>query len=354
MLKAEYDERCEDLIRGFKTSLPGTGDARDQQNETFFIVKPPDLSMKPTRTLGPYKNCVHHYSGLFSSIYLTPSPFDPPRILAIKLTTPGNESLPHNSKREARILRSCVHMNIIKLLETHQIPNSSDFLLVYPFQPLTLTELLSSTTLVASSVLRDIFSALAFIHEQGVIHRDIKPTNVLLSSVTGPALLADFGIAWSRDDPASETAAAKITDIGTTCYRAPELLFGNRCYNEAVDLWAAGCLVAEVFMHNAEPAKGNEWTLFDAGELGSELALVKSIFETLGTPDERTWPETKDLPDWGKMTFIDFPAKGWEAILPKVAGKGKDIVKGLVQYESKWRTRPEKVERQLSLLGGQA
>ena len=331
-----------------------TKDERDPQHEASLIFKLPNLSRKPTRTLGPYSDCVHHYSGLFSSIYLTPSPSDPPRILAIKLTSPGSEPLPHNSKREARILRSCVHKNVIRLLDTHQIPNSSDFLLAYPYQPLTLSELLLSTTLVARSILRDIFSALAFIHAQGVIHRDIKPTNVLLSSVTGPALLADFGIAWFKNDSASESADAKITDVGTTCYRAPELLFGTRCYDEAVDLWAAGCLVAEVFMHNAKPAKSNEWTLFDAGELGSELALVKSIFETLGTPDERTWPETKDLPDWGKMTFIDFPAKSWEVILPNVVDTGQDIVKGLVQYESKWRTRPEKVEWQLSLLGGQA
>ena len=107
-------------------------------------------------------------------------------------------------------------------------------------------------------------------------------------------------------------------------------------------------------MHNTSLAGDGEWTLFDAGELGSELALVKSIFETFGTPDEDTWPESKDLPDWGKMTFVEFPTKPWEEILPRVPREEVEIVKGLVQYESGWRTRPMEVQTQLSSLSDQA
>lgn len=113
----------------------------------------------------------------------------------------------------------------------------------------------------------------------------------------GPAFLADFGIAWSPDDQASEPFDQKITDVGTTCYRPPELLFGHKAYGPEIDLWAAGCVVAECVRGGLggieEPSVKvgeAEWTLFDAGELGSELALVKSIFETLGTPGDETWP----------------------------------------------------------------
>ena len=150
--------------------------------------------------------------------------------------------------------------------------------------------------------------------------------------------IADFGIAWHASDPASEPAGAKITDIGTTCYRAPELLFGCRSYAEGVDLWSAGCLVAEILMHDARLRGGNKsktmWTLFDAGELGSELALVKSIFDNLGTPNEERWPESKSLPDWGKMSFVEFPIKPWSSILPGVDEVAIDIVANLVQYQS--------------------
>ena len=75
----------------------------------------------------------------------------------------------------------------------------------------------------------------------------------------------------------------KITDVGTTCYRAPELLFGKTSYDSSVDMWAAGCVVAEAMFHGTK-------TLFDAGPLGSEFALIQSIFKTKGTPTTETWP----------------------------------------------------------------
>ena len=83
-------------------------------------------------------------------------------------------------------------------------------------------------------------------------------------------------------DPESEPSEAKITDVGTTCYRPPELLFGNTAYDSSLDMWAAGCTVAEALL-------GPRKTLFDAGPLGSELALIASIFKTLGTPTTTTW-----------------------------------------------------------------
>lgn len=161
-----------------------------------------------------------------------------------------------------------------------------------------------------------------------IIHRDIKPSNILLSSIS-TAYLADFGIAYAPNDPASEPPDQKITDVGTTCYRPPELLFGRKDYGCEIDLWAAGCVVAEIV-----EGYGHDWSLFDAGELGSELALLKSIFETLGTPDEVVWPEARDLPDWGKMTFVKFPGKSWEELLPKASVDGRDLVSQLVRYQS--------------------
>ena len=149
----------------------------------------------------------------------------------------------------------------------------------------------------ARQILHGLFDALAHIHSKGIIHRDIKPANILLDQRSSTPYLADFGIAWSPNDPASEPTNQKITDVGTTCYRPPELLFGHKTYGPEIDLWAAGCVVAECVRRglctSEKPevrVREAEWSLFDAGELGSELALVKSIFETLGTPTDETWP----------------------------------------------------------------
>lgn len=162
------------------------------------------------------------------------------------------------------------------------------YLLVFPFYPLSLEELLqkhiqpSQPSLKSASYLRGIFSALAHIHSLGIIHRDVKPSNILLASPVGPAYLADFGIAWMPEE-ATEPSDQKITDVGTTSYRPPEILFGYSSYGCSLDLWAAGCVVAEVF---SRPRK----TLFDSGALGSELALIQSIFKALGTPTPDMWP----------------------------------------------------------------
>ncbi|KAL9101260.1 MAG: hypothetical protein Q9163_003458 [Psora crenata] len=331
----EYDRHCQDAILSYHQTLAKKVDVSSSKTENQELPASLEPTSKPAMTVGPYSGCTHHYTGLFSTIYRSRSNTGIPELLAIKATYPATEQAPHNSRREARILSTISHPNIICLLSTHTLKNH-DFLLVFPWMPLTLGECLHSSTLVPKSIPRDVFSALACIHGKGILHRDIKPTNILLSTNIGPAFIADFGTAWSTNDPDSEPAEEKITDIGTTCYRSPELLFGCHSYSTGVDLWAAGCVMAEVCHHNAHcrERQTGDWTLFDAGDLGSELALIKSIFETLGTPNEQIWPEAKDLPDWGKMSFFDFPAKPWEQILPGVSSIERDLVSDLVRYES--------------------
>ena len=129
---------------------------------------------------------------------------------------------------------------------------------------------------------------LEHIHSCGIIHRDIKPSNILLRSPSGPAYISDFGIAWSADDPSSEPAREKIMDVGTTSYRPPELMFGNQWYNTSLDMWATGCVAAQVVSLGSQ-------TLFDSGDLGSDLALIKSMFSTLGTPNFDSWPVSMKL-----------------------------------------------------------
>jgi cyclin-dependent kinase len=181
-----------------------------------------------------------------------------------------------------------------------------------------------------------------------MIHRDIKPSNILLQSMDGPVYLIDFGIAWSPDDRDSEPAHSKLTDIGTTCYRPPEILFGNRAYDTSLDMWAAGCVTAEMVRKDHKP-------LFDAGDLGSELSLIKSMFTTLGTPNEGSWPSSKTCPDWGKMTFQQFPGKSWRELLLDASLEALDFVSRTVCFEQSRRlTASEALKHELRAMLSQA
>ena len=204
--------------------------------------------------------------------------------MALKVTTPSMMNAPHDSIREARLLAAAQSPNIIALLDS--FAQHERFILVFPFMPQDLGMLLQRNQIPEASkkpLLRDLFTGLAHLHSIGIIHRDIKPSNILLSTPRGPAYIADLGTAWSSSDAASEPADTKHNEVGTTSYRPPELLFGKRDYGSKLDMWAAGCVAAQVL------GLGNR-TMFDSGDLGSELALIKSIFETLGTPDLEVWP----------------------------------------------------------------
>ena len=255
-----------------------------REPETEEVVYPSSHKQIGSYCTKPYRH------GLFSTIFRT-LPSDTQKQLALKLTKPSQMSPPHDSRREARILAKASQSSVVPFLEAFQLPGGG-FVLVFPFFPLTLEEALhSSKKLPVSCVLSHLHhlcSALAHIHSLGIIHRDVKPSNILLASSSGPAYLADFGIAWMNGDETSESAHEKITDVGTTAYRPPELLFGYREYGYELDLWATGCVVAECFSEKKS-------TLFDPGPLGSELGLIKSIFKTLGTPTDKVWPVSCSL-----------------------------------------------------------
>ncbi len=307
---------------------------------------------------GPYRRATFYKDGLFSTVFKAAAKdpvdnMDGPAasLVALKVTTPSAMTPPHDSEREARILQEARSESVIQLFSTMWQPGGR-LVLVFPFVPMDLETLMQSSPPDQNNVkdiARDLFRGLSHIHSLQIIHRDVKPSNILLRSRAGPAYLADFGIAWSPNDPASEPAQEKITDVGTTSYRPPELLFGYTAYDTSLDLWAAGCTVAEM-------VRPCHRSIFDAGDLGSELALIKSIFSTLGTPDEELWPvgrpkagmanrlandmfpqSVKQFPDWGKMRFINYPAKPWSTILDGATNRAVEFVSRLVQYEGTQR-----------------
>lgn len=112
-----------------------------------------------------------------------------------------------------------------------------------------------------------IIRSLLYIHQIGICHRDIKPHNILVDPESNRVILCDFGSAKKlvKGEP-------NIAYICSRCYRAPELIFGATDYNNQIDMWSAGCVIAE--MINSEP-------LF-IGE--SAVDQLVEIIKVLGTP----------------------------------------------------------------------
>jgi serine/threonine protein kinase len=313
----------------------------------------------PGIAIGDYESCHYVASGVTAEVYRSQA-----RALKVIVESHGIE--PHNPQREAKILsalRAANAPNIIPLLETfHDHDPDQRFVLVFPYMPLTLSHILDRhkpPSPLPSPLLRTIFAALFraldHLHTQNIIHRDVKPSALLLSSPNPSSptqvYLSDFGTAWhpTLSLPA-EPASQKILDVGTGPYRAPETLFGNRAYGAGVDLWAAGTTLAECLLG------GGGRTLFEsraAHEDGNQLGLILSIFQTLGTPTRETWPEAVGFrtPPFEMYRVFEgrVQREGWQGVLPLTAeveeemGGWRELVAGLVRYESGERVPAGKV-----------
>ncbi|EAQ87573.1 hypothetical protein CHGG_04192 [Chaetomium globosum CBS 148.51] len=132
-----------------------------------------------------------------------------------------------------------------------------------------------------------------------------------------------------------EARTQKVLEVGTGVYRAPETLFGDRAYGPGIDLWASGTTLAECFLRRP---------LFDsppAHEDGSQLGLVLSLFQTLGTPTPATWPEARAFrtPPFEMYRVFEgrVAREGWEGLVPGAEGGWRGLVEGMVRFESGWR-----------------
>ncbi|PON23279.1 CMGC protein kinase [Trichoderma gamsii] len=298
-------------------------------------ISSPPFSSTPTEPstgirIGPYLNCTPISDGITSEVFRTQSGN---QTLALKVIVAHQNLEPHNPLREIKILQT-LKPPCIPLLETFR-DQEQRLVLAFPYMPLTLADILDkSPSGLEPSHIRSIFTdalhALASIHSHGIIHRDIKPSAILLSSPSGPAHLSDFGTAWHPTfSSSSEPPAAKILDIGTGPYRAPEVLFGNKAYSAAVDMWALGAMLAEAIRSPPAP-------LFESRavhEDGNQLGLILSIFKTLGTPTPETWPEANEFRVTPFELWTVFPQRGWEVILPHVDAGFRDAVARLVRYD---------------------
>uniref|UniRef100_A0A0E0J4T7 Protein kinase domain-containing protein n=3 Tax=Oryza TaxID=4527 RepID=A0A0E0J4T7_ORYNI len=231
-----------------------------------------------------------------------------------------DEGVPSTAIREISLLKEMHHRNIVRL---HDVIHSEKRIgLVFEYLDLDLKKFMDSCPEFAKnptlikSYLYQILRGVAYCHSHRVLHRDLKPQNLLIDRRTNTLKLADFGLARAFGIP----VRTFTHEVVTLWYRAPEILLGSRQYSTPVDMWSVGCIFAE--MVNQKP-------LFPGD---SEIDELFKIFRVLGTPNEQSWPGVSSLPDY-KSAFPKWQAQALATIVPTLDPAGLDLLSKMLRYE---------------------
>lgn len=252
------------------------------------------------------------------------------RLHAMKLSRKKSSAL-----REIQLMHAVENPHVIGCYEVVHERNivmdlmDSDLEKVISDKSITLAEI--HVKGIAIQIMRGI----AAIHQQGYMHRDITPSNVLVNSKTGIVKLSDFGIARALgcDD-------RRLTPVCTAyAYRSPEGLHGDRSYTQAVDVWSSGCVIAEMLERKQ---------LFPGR---SDLDMLERVLQGLGKPKAKTfqqlWLVRAKKTAWARVCrspWLVQVVEGSSAIarlVPSASPNGRCLLHRLLQLDPSQRPSAE-------------
>lgn len=239
-----------------------------------------------------------------------------------------DEGIPSTSIREISLLKELNHPNIVRLSDV--IHSNKQLYLVFEFLDGDLKKYIDHirrslrneekayylNPMIVKSLLYQMIRGLSFCHSHRILHRDLKPQNLLIENDT--VKLGDFGLAR-----AFQTPVRTLThEVVTLWYRAPEILLGQAQYSTPIDVWSIGCIFAEIVTGHA---------LFPAD---SEIDQLYKIFQVLGTPSEKTWPGVSALPYY-RNTFPCWSGNKLSQVpgLSALDANGLDLLSRMLIYE---------------------
>ncbi|XP_029085544.1 cyclin-dependent kinase 18 isoform X1 [Monodon monoceros] len=237
------------------------------------------------------------------------------------------EGAPCTAIREVSLLRNLKHANIVTLHDL--IHTERSLTLVFEYLDSDLKQYLDHCGNLMSMHNVKIFMfqllrGLAYCHRRKILHRDLKPQNLLINE-RGELKLADFGLARAKSVPTKTYS----NEVVTLWYRPPDVLLGSTEYSTPIDMWGVGCI-------HYEMATGRP--LFPGSTVKEELHL---IFRLLGTPTEETWPGVMALSEFRAYNFPRYLPQPLISHAPRLDTDGINLLTGLLLYESKSRVSAE-------------
>lgn len=228
------------------------------------------------------------------------------------------EGIPSTCIREISLLKELNHTNVVRLHDV--IHSDKRIYLVFEHLDLDLKKFLDTTPGRMDPRLVKLFmwqmlQGISYCHSRRILHRDLKPQNLLIDNGQNQIKLADFGLARAFGIP----VRAYTHEVVTLWYRAPEILLGTKTYSTPVDVWSIGCIFAEMANHRP---------LFPGD---SEIDQLYKIFQVMGTPDEERWPGVSHLPDY-KDTFPKWRPRNLAELVPTLDRNGADLISKMLVY----------------------
>lgn len=241
----------------------------------------------------------------------------------MKKNTEWQDGINLDSLREMKYLAELHHPHLIELIAVFTTKDENITLVLEHLPGGELEDIwrdktISYTAADVKAWANMLCQAVWWLHENFVLHRDIKSNNIIIAA-DNSLKLADFGLARSFANPDADMSYNVITRY----YRPPELFLGSSHYGGCVDMWSVGCVVAELAFRD----------FFLPSE--SDLAHLAVLTEVFGVPTEQDWPGLSQLRFW-KEQLESMPPKRpqplswWKGRLGMIGDSGIDLVRGLL------------------------